>query len=216
VKIVIADDHRILLDALGAALAARGLEVVALASTAQAALEAVAQHEPDACLMDFSFPQGTCQETLQQMSARCPGTSVVVLSGNTEPRVVGAALAAGAAGFVSKAGSMDEICEALDKAVTGQVAGAPRRLERVRGPKERQDELWGLRFLTRREWEVLRCITQGLTTKQIAATLHIRHATARTHVQRLLAKLGVHSRLEAAALMAQHAHEYTWPAHLRR
>ncbi len=211
-KIVIADDHRILLDALGAALAARGHEVVALASTAEAALEAVAQHEPDACLMDFSFPQGTCQETLQQMSARCPGTSIVVLSGNADPRVVGAALAAGAAGFVNKTASMEEICEALDKAVMGQVAVEHHLLQQVLSPSRRQDELWGLRFLTPREWDVLKCITQGLTTKQIAATLQIRHATARTHVQRLLAKLGVHSRLEAAALMAQHAHEYTWPA----
>ncbi|MFM6850862.1 MAG: response regulator transcription factor [Terrabacter sp.] len=215
-KIVIADDHRILLDALGAALTARGLEVVALASTTHDALEAVAEHDPDACLMDFSFPEGTCQQALRQMSNLHPRTSIVVLSGNVDAGVVGAALGAGAAGFVSKAGSIDEICQALDKAVLGGVAVDHRLLQQVLSPRTEPGALWGLRFLTRREWDVLKCITQGQTTKQIAATLQIRHATARTHVQRLLAKLGVHSRLEAAVLMAQHAHEYTWPDHVGR
>jgi len=72
-----------------------------------------------------------------------------------------------------------------------------------------------LKFLTEREWEVMRCIMDGLSTEQIAGQLRVQRSTARTHVQNLLTKLGVHSRLQAAALMAAHASEDTWPVHMR-
>jgi len=61
-----------------------------------------------------------------------------------------------------------------------------------------------LRFLTEREWQVLHCILQGRTTEQMAAELGVQRSTARTHVQNLLAKLGVHSRLQVAAMMNAH------------
>ena len=77
------------------------------------------------------------------------------------------------------------------------------------------DPLWQLRFLTDREWEIMRCIMDGLTTAEMAVELGVRGSTARTHVQNLLTKLGVHSRLQAAALMTAHASAENWPAHLR-
>jgi two-component system nitrate/nitrite response regulator NarL len=72
-----------------------------------------------------------------------------------------------------------------------------------------------LKFVTEREWEVLRCIMDGLTTGQMAEHLGVHRSTARTHVQNLLTKLGVHSRLQAAALMTAHASDETWPVHMR-
>jgi two-component system nitrate/nitrite response regulator NarL len=72
-----------------------------------------------------------------------------------------------------------------------------------------------LKFLTEREWDVMRCIMDGLSTDQMADHLGVRRSTARTHVQNLLTKLGVHSRLQVAALMTAHASPETWPAHLR-
>jgi two-component system nitrate/nitrite response regulator NarL len=72
-----------------------------------------------------------------------------------------------------------------------------------------------LKLLTDREWEVMRCLIDGLSTQQIADRLTVQRSTARTHVQNLLIKLGVHSRLQAAALMTAHASEVTWPVHLR-
>src|ERR1019366_3816095 len=68
---------------------------------------------------------------------------------------------------------------------------------------------------THREWEVLRCIMDGLSTQQMADRLGVQRGTVRTHVQNLLTKLSVHSRLQAAAMMTAHASEETWPAHLR-
>ncbi len=86
---------------------------------------------------------------------------------------------------------------------------------RCRTRKTSDDPLWALQFLTDREWEVMRCIMDGQTTEQMAETLGVQRSTARTHVQNLLTKLGVHSRLQAAALMAAHGTVDTWPAHVR-
>ncbi|WP_404391278.1 LuxR C-terminal-related transcriptional regulator [Humibacillus xanthopallidus] len=205
-----------LLDAMSTSLTARGHEVVAQEVTPEGALVAVARHDPDICLLDYSYPHGTCLEVLRTMTAEHPRTRVVVFSAMTDPQTVGACLTAGAAGFVSKLKSIDDICQALDRAGSGGVAIDAHLLQQVLKPASGEDPLWALQFLTDREWDALRSIVQGLTTKQIAAELGISQATARTHVQRLLAKLGVHSRLEAAALINRHATSETWPVRLRR
>ena len=83
------------------------------------------------------------------------------------------------------------------------------------GGTDRDDPLWQLRFLTDREWQVMRCIMDGLSTAEMAEVLGVRRNTARTHVQNLLGKLGVHSRLRAAALVSAYATDDTWPVHLR-
>lgn len=214
-KVVVSDDHRVLLDTLSASLTARGHDVVAATVTPEAALDAVLAHDPDVCLLDYSYPQGTCDDVLRRMTAQHPRTRVVVFSATAEPHVVASVLAGGATGFVSKARSIQDICDAIDRAVQGHVTVDPALLHQAFAPPQGHGPLWSLRFLTDREWDVLRCITRGMTTKQIAVELGISHATARTHVQHLLAKLGVHSRLEAAALMAEHADAQTWPARLR-
>jgi len=87
--------------------------------------------------------------------------------------------------------------------------------EVLRPHVDNDDPLWMLKFLTEREWEVMRCIMDGLSTEQMAGQLRVQRSTARTHVQNLLTKLGVHSRLQAAALMSAHASSETWPVHMR-
>ncbi len=214
-RIVVCDDHRLLLEALGASLVARGHDVVALAVTPDEAVCAVTDHAPDVCLLDLHFPGGTSLDALQAMRARQPGTKVVVFSATADPQAVVGTLSMGASGFLRKSMSMDEICLMLDRAAEGQVAVEANLLQQAFLPPSAADPLWALRFLTDREWDVLRCITQGLTTQQIARQLGVRNSTARTHVQNLLTKLGVHSRLEAAALLADHGSPAIWPARLR-
>ncbi|GGN09489.1 helix-turn-helix transcriptional regulator [Terrabacter tumescens] len=204
-----------LLDSLSASLTARGHDVVAATVTAEAALDAVGTHDPDVCLLDYCYPEGTCDVVLRRMTELHPRTRVVVLSATLEPHVVAAVLGAGATGFVSKSRTIQDICEAMDRAVQGHVTVDPQLLRQAFAAPVSKGPLWSARFLTEREWDVLRCITRGLTTKQIASELGIRHATARTHVQHLLSKLGVHSRLEAAALISAHGDTETWPQRLR-
>jgi two-component system, NarL family, nitrate/nitrite response regulator NarL len=215
VRIVLSDDHRVLLDTLSMFLTMRGHDVVAEEVTPEAALEAVLTHDPDLCLLDYSYPHGTCNEALRAMTAQHPRTRVVVYSAMAQPVVVASVLAAGATGFVSKESSIEEIYDALERAAQGHVAVDARLMQQALAAPVTNGPLWCLQFLTDREWDVLKGITRGLTTKQIARELGIRTATARTHVQHVLSKLGLHSRLEAAALMAKHGNAHTWPIRLR-
>lgn len=214
-RIVICDDHRLLLEALGASLRARGHEVVALALTPEEGLAAVVEHQPDVCLLDLHFPAGTSLVALRAMTSNHVGTHVVVFSATADPQAVAGVLALGAAGFLRKSMSMDQLCLMLGRAADGQVAVEASLLQAAFMPPVDQDPLWMLRFLTDREWDVLRCITLGQTTAQIAHQLGVRNSTARTHAQNLLTKLGVHSRLEVAALIANHGTAEMWPARLR-
>ncbi|WP_460936717.1 response regulator [Phycicoccus ginsengisoli] len=213
---MVCDDHLLLLEALGLALGARGHEVMALAETPDDAVEAVAQHHPDVCLLDVNFPGGTSLAAIHQIRELSPTTKVVMLSAEADHAIVGRAIAEGASGYVGKEKPIVEIVEMLDRAVRGQLAVEPSLLQRALRPQKSSDyPLWALQFLTDREWQVMRCIMDGQTTEEMATSLGVQRSTARTHVQNLLTKLGVHSRLQAAALISAHGSQETWPAHLR-
>ncbi|HET8766615.1 response regulator transcription factor [Phycicoccus sp. M110.8] len=215
-RIVVCDDHLLLLEALGLALGARGHEVLALAESPDEAVEAVAEHHPDVCLLDVNFPGGTSLTAIHRIRELSPSTKVVMLSAEADHAIVGRAIAEGASGYVGKEKPIVEIVEMLDRAVRGQLAVEPSLLQRALRPQKSSDDpLWALQFLTDREWQVMRCIMDGQTTEEMAASLGVQRSTARTHVQNLLTKLGVHSRLQAAALLSAHGSQETWPAHLR-
>lgn len=201
-NVVLCDDHTLLLDALGQALSRRGIAVVAAVDTLAEAERAIARYRPDACLLDLSFPEGSGLEAVAALRAAHPATKVVILSGSTNRSVVTAAIRGGVDGFIGKDRPVDEVVHILQRAVDGDVAIAPELLRRSFAPSRPEDDpLWMVQFLTRREWEVSRCIVDGLATDDIAQRLGIRRSTARTHVQHLLTKLGVHSRLQAMQLL---------------
>ncbi|HEY7723671.1 MAG TPA: response regulator transcription factor [Pedococcus sp.] len=215
-RLVVCDDHRLLLEALGLALREHGHEVVALVSSPEDAVEAARFHRPEVVLLDVNFPGGSSLTAISEIREASPATRIVMLSAAADHAVVGRAIAEGASGYVGKEKPIAEIIEKLTQAVNGHVAvdaGLLQQALRTRKPSD--DPLWALQFLTDREWEVMRCIMEGLTTEQMAETLGVQRSTARTHVQNLLTKLGVHSRLQAAALMAAHGSVETWPAHMR-
>lgn len=203
-RILLCDDHRLLVEAFAAALHAHGHEVVALATSPEEACRAAVEHDPDVCVLDVVFPDGSGLDAAAKItsSTRC---KVLMLSARSDPEVVNAALAAGATGFVLKDQSIDGILHALDRLSAGEVAVDRDLLHAaIRAPASRgRAELTQLRFLTRREREALRRIAEGQSTKEIAQAMHVAHSTARTHVQNVLTKLGVRSRLQAAALVAR-------------
>jgi two-component system nitrate/nitrite response regulator NarL len=215
-RLVVCDDHRLLLEALGLALGERGHDVVALVNNADDAVEAAGEYRPDVVLLDVNFPDGSSLTAIRRIRDASPETKVVMLSAESDHAVVGRAIAEGASGYVGKEKPIAEIVDKLSQAANGHVAVDPALLQQALRPQKPSDDpLWALQFLTDREWEVMRCIMEGQTTEQMAETLGVQRSTARTHVQNLLTKLGVHSRLQAAALMAAHASEGTWPAHMR-
>lgn len=215
-RLMVCDDHELLVDALSMALSDGGRTVIATALSPDEAVEAARLHQPDACLLDVHFPNGNGLSAIRRIHRVSPQTKVVILSGSSSPGLVADAIVQGAHGFVGKEKPIGVIIEALEKAHRGHLAVDPLMLQDVLVPRAKHDDpLWVLKFLTEREWEVLRCIVDGNTTEQIADRLGVQRSTARTHVKNLLTKLGVHSRLQAAALMTAHASAQTWPTHLR-
>lgn len=215
-RLLVCDDHKLLVDALSMALNNTGHTVVATALDPDEAVEAAREHQPDACLLDVNFPQGNGLSAIRRIHEVSLGTKVVILSGSLSRVVVADAIAQGAQGFVGKEKPIGAIIDALELARQGHLAVDPLVLRDALNPRAQDDDpLWVLKFVTEREWEVLRCIMDGLSTQQMADQLGVHRSTARTHVQNLLTKLGVHSRLQAAALMTAHASDETWPVHLR-
>ncbi len=215
-KVVVCDDHRLLLEALSLALGENGQEVVATAVTPAAAVEAVREHQPEICLLDMNFPDGNALGSIGAIQEACPRTKIVILSAAPQNGIVAEAIAQGAHGFIGKDRPIADIITAMEQAVRGQMAVDPALLQQaLRPPSPADDPLWVLKFLTDREWEVLRCIMEGQTTEQMADSLGVQRSTARTHVQNLLTKLGVHSRLQVAALMTAHGSPESWSSRTR-
>ena len=214
-RLMVCDDHRLLLEALSMALTNSGHTVVATAINPDEAVEAARKYQPDVCLLDVNFPQANGLNAIGRIHEVSPETKVVMLSGSSNRSLVADAIAGGAQGFVGKEKPVGAIVTAVEMAHQGQLAVDLLLLQEVLRPARNDDPLWMLKFLTEREWEVMRCIMDGLSTEQIAGQLSVQRSTARTHVQNLLTKLGVHSRLQAAALMAAHASAETWPVHMR-
>lgn len=201
-RLVLCDDNRILCEALAVALEARGHRVVATATTVDDGLAAVARLHPDVCLLDLRFPAGPVGlDAAREIRARHPRTKVVLLSGCTDPATWSAARQAGVAGLLGKDQSVDQIAAALNVVAGGGSAsvavgsGSPP----VAAPRRRGGLL---DTLTPRETQVLRRIGAGQSTAQMAREMSIATSTLRTYVKTVLGKLGVHNRLQAAALAA--------------
>ena len=205
VRILLCDSHRLLVEALAEALRRCGHDVVAATTSPEEALNAAIEHDPDLCLLDVFFPGGAGIDTIAGIRATTRA-KVLVLSASCDEDVVSAALAAGVAGFIGKnQSSFDDVLRSLEQVCAGEViVPAETSSTPSRGPgRPHSPELAALRFLTNREREALRLIAEGESTKEIAQSMHVAYSTARTHVQNVLTKLGVRSRLQAAALVAR-------------
>lgn len=198
-RLVLCDDNRILCEALGVALEARGHQVLATATTTALGIAGVATHRPDACLLDFSFPDppdglGAAQVIRQ----RYPETAVLMLSGRADPAVVAAATRIGVSGVLRKDQNVDHIAVALDAIAAGGVVFSPSHARKAAAQGMRRHH--PVRNLTSREKEVLRRIVAGQSTTQMSREMNVASSTLRTYVNNVLAKLGAHTRLEAVVL----------------
>ncbi|MGH2767890.1 MAG: response regulator transcription factor [Actinomycetota bacterium] len=207
-KIVLCDDHLLFLEALAGVLESRGFRVIASVLHPDDAVAWVRSQQVDICVMDFKFPSGDGLEGARRVIAASPTTRVVMLSGYCERTQIAEALAAGVAGLALKNDEMERIIKVLERVHAGEMvftASALRDavgfLRRRRGTPEENLA----RFLTAREAEVLIRLVRGESSASMARELRISYATARTHVQNILTKLGVHSRLEALAFAVRNS-----------
>ncbi|MGW4898743.1 LuxR C-terminal-related transcriptional regulator [Kitasatospora sp. NPDC004240] len=210
VRLVVVDDHRLLAEALATALQLRGHRVLAVGSPAGAAADLVVGRRPEVCLLGVAAPgEPGAFDGLRRIRRERPEVAVIVLGPVGELRGVAGAFAAGAAGYVPSDERIEVVERAIGRARAGEAAvtvdvlrGAFDHL--LRPAVEPDDEAQRLlRMLTRREVQVLARIADGEDTQAIADGMRIAASTARTHVQRVLMKLGARTRLEAAAVAAR-------------
>ncbi len=205
-RILLVDDHALVRSAVRQAISGPDLEVVGEAATGEEALAVAPRLRPDVVLLDIDMPGMTGLQVLRELAPRLPDTKFVMLSVSASERNVMEALRHGASGFLTK----DLHPDALQRALRGIRSGdlpmsrhlAAQMLKRLaeggRRAADPTDDPIAAAGMSEREEEVLRLLADGLTDREIATVLTISPRTVETHVSRILGKLGVRNRAEAA------------------
>jgi two-component system, NarL family, nitrate/nitrite response regulator NarL len=202
-RLVLCDDNRILCEALASILKARGHRILAIATSVTDGIAAVATHRPDACLLDLRFPDGSGLDAARAIRRCHPDTKILVLSCLDDPAVLSEAKKIGVAGFLRKDLKADTIAGALDAIGGGGTAFASKYSGQASWRKAAPPREDLLSTLTPRETQVLKRIVAGQSTGQMAREMDVATSTLRSYIKSILAKLGAHSRLEAAAIASR-------------
>jgi two-component system response regulator NreC len=196
-RIVLADDHRLMREGLKTLIAGESdLEVVGEAEDGRTAVSLALDLEPDLVIMDVAMPGLNGIEATRQILKQVPKVRIIALSMHSDRRFVGEMLKVGASGYLLKDGAFDELVRAIRAVLGGQTYLNPRVASiviehHVRRPRAETSSVWSV--LTSREREVLQLLSEGKTSKQIAAQLHISAKTVESHRRQITDKLGLRS-----------------------
>ncbi len=195
-RILLADDHRMVREALRRVIESRpDFCVVAEASDGREAIAAARAHRPDVAVLDLLMPELSGVEATRRIVEEELATRVLVLSMHEDWSRVRDALQSGAAGYVVKSAASDQLLEAIDSVRQGisylSPAVSHHVLRAVRNPGGQQAAS-PIDALSRREREVLQLVAEGLSAKEIAVRLDLSVKTAESHRGSLMAKLGIH------------------------
>lgn len=212
-RIVIADAHLLLVQALSLVLESAGYEVAATVSTRAGIAVALTEEEPQLCLVESRFPDGVTSDVLGALVAEHPTCRFVVLSADHDPEQMLSLLNDGARGYVHKTRGITGLLDALRRVSLGETVIEGTFIGPTNQATSGTSQVRKLaKFLTQRELECLGLLVDGFDTAAISDYLGVSRTTVRSHVQAVLAKLGVHSRLEAAAVAVRHGLITTSPA----
>jgi two-component system nitrate/nitrite response regulator NarL len=205
VRVLVIDDHALFTDAILPTLRTMGWEVVGVVRRGDDAIETARRERPDVVMLDLGLPDMGGIAVATRIMADLPEAKVVALTGRNDPNAVREAKAAGFDGFLTKDIPLPRFPEALVAALRGEVVVFNRPVVESRPvtPVDRDAELLASQ-LTPREREVLALLVEGRDNTHIARDLSVSANTVRTHVQSILTKLGVRSRLQAAAFAVRH------------
>jgi DNA-binding NarL/FixJ family response regulator len=199
-RIVIVDDQEMVRTGLGMVIAAEpGMDVVGEAGDGAAAVDVVRRERPDVVLMDVRMPGTDGIEATRRITTELPEVAVLVLTTFDLDEYVYAALRAGASGFLLKDAPADDLVHAIAVVAQGEALIAPsvtKRLIDEFAARPDAAEPPTLDGVTEREADVLRCVARGLSNTEIAAELFLAETTVKTHVSRLLMKLGARDRVQ--------------------
>ncbi|HEY2725512.1 MAG TPA: response regulator transcription factor [Pseudonocardiaceae bacterium] len=200
--IVLGDDHAVFVESLVSVLTMEGFTVLAVSGSLTGTIEAVREHRPKICLLDRHFADGDGVAGIERVIAASPRTQVLMLTADGDADAMLRAVKVGASGYVHKTWGVRYLVEAVERVMKGEVViEAPRGTQR-RSPSSEARRL--AEHLTARERQCLALLVEGLDTKSMTARLGVSTTTVRSHIQALLTKLGVHSRLEAASLAVRY------------
>ncbi|WP_278260503.1 response regulator transcription factor [Nocardia sp. AG03] len=197
IRILVADDHTLLREALCDLLRAEpDFEVVVQAGTGTAAIELAAEHRPDVLLLDLEMPQSDPPETVRRLLAQDPALRIIVLSMHDGQQLVQQLLSLGVRGYLHKGAGRQTLISAIRQSVgegpqTITLSVSPASLfARAEEPEEST-------VLSAREREVLVLVAEARSNRQIASSLGITEATVKRHLRNIFAKLDAVSRIDA-------------------
>jgi DNA-binding NarL/FixJ family response regulator len=193
IRLVLADDHRMLRHGLRLAMEEAGFEVVGEAGDGEEAVRLVSALRPDVVLMDVTMPLLDGIEATRLAVQRAPGSHVVMLTMHGESDVMARALQAGAVGYLVKDCSTEEVVAAVRMAAAGYLL-----TRTAPGPASVDGRGIALsRGLTERECDVLSLVAKGMSNAEIASSLTLSEHTVKSHVQNMLGKLRLRNRIHA-------------------
>ena len=199
---MLAEDHAVVREGTRKLLESQpDFEVVGEAGDGEEAVELTKQLHPEVVIMDITMPKLSGIEATKQIKALYPSTAVLVLTGYDYDEYVFALIEAGAAGYLLKEATGDELIDAIRLVKAGEPAVHPRIMRKIldhlRTPVQEPAEIATAESLTEREMEVLRWAVKGMSNKEIADALCLSVRTIQAHLQNIFNKLGVGSRSEA-------------------
>jgi DNA-binding NarL/FixJ family response regulator len=199
IRLMLADDHRMLREGLGRSMREQGFDIVGEAGDGAEAVAMAMRLRPDVILMDVTMPEMDGVEACRAVRKDLPGTQVVMLTMHADQEVLASAIRAGASGYLVKDCSTEEIAAAVRMAASGETALSPQLAASMLNEVRKWDKAAAEeeRIVTKREEEVLQLIADGCSTPEVAAKLYISQKTVKNHLASIYQKLDARDRTQA-------------------
>jgi len=199
IRLMLADDHRMLREGLSRSMREQGFDIVGEAGDGAEAVALALAVRPDVILMDVTMPEIDGVEACRQVRAQLPDTKVVMLTMHADQGVLTSAIRAGATGYLVKDCSTEEIASAVRMAAGGETALSPQLAASMLNEVRRWDQPHKEeeRVVTKREEEVLQLIADGCSTPEVAEKLYISQKTVKNHLASIYQKLDARDRTQA-------------------
>jgi len=206
IRVLICDDHEVVREGLRGLIGRQsGMSVVGEAATVAESIEAAARAKPDVVIMDVRLADGSGVEACRAIREARPETKVVMLTSYADDEALFASIIAGASGYLLKQTRGQAVVDAINAVAAGQSLLDPdvtgKVLQRLRESRAEDPELASL---TEQERKVVAGLAEGKTNREIGEALFLSEKTVKNYVSRILDKLGLSRRAEAAAYMAKH------------
>ncbi|HUP28045.1 MAG TPA: response regulator transcription factor [Chloroflexia bacterium] len=209
IRVLVVDDQPVFTEMLRVVLDMQpDIEVVGMAFTGEEGVKAGLETHPDVMLVDYHMPGMSGLEVIQELKSAGETTTVLVLTADTDEAIMAEAIAAGAAGYITKQQALNEVVQAVRTASEGEPVVPPFMIPRIlshfhrQQQKEQQAEVLREK-LSAREIQILEQLARGCSNDDISEIFVLSPNTVRTHIHNVLKKMGVHSKLQATTLALQ-------------